>query len=145
MKNKRYYLISIIATGILILAAGCALLDLFSPVKFNTIIEGKIDFTDKYSEDSNDLIFYWDYYEVNLKSGKTYSLELWTDPGCPIHFECKQLGVDLGAWSDGNGTWDGYLKYNIPTSFTGTFKFDFYLRADHVGSSSWYRFRINEN
>ncbi|HON87843.1 MAG TPA: hypothetical protein P5519_01395 [Spirochaetia bacterium] len=137
--------IAVLAMALVALVAGCALLDLFNSVKFNTIIEGEIEYSDEHSEDSNDLMFYWDYYEVTLKTGKSYSIELWTDPGCPIHFECDDLGQDLGAWSDGDGTWDGYLKYTIPSSFTGKLGFDFYLRADFVGSRSWYKFRVNEN
>lgn len=62
-----------------------------------------------------------------------------------IHFECKALGKDLGAWSDGDHSWDGYLKYDIPSSYTGELNFDFYLHSDYVGSDSWYKFRINEN
>ncbi len=110
---------------VLAILAGCALLDLFSSVKFNTIIEDEIEYSDEHGDDSNDLTFYWDYYEVTLKSGKSYSIELWTDPGVPIHFECDDLGQDLGAWSDGDHTWDGYLKYDIPASFTGKLGFDF--------------------
>ncbi len=125
--------------------SGCALIDLLGGgVQFNKLIEAEITYSDDHSQDSNDLYFYWDWYEVRLASGKSYSLELWTDPGCPLHFECDMLGQDLGAWSDGDGEWDGHLLYEIPSSFSGKLGFDFYVRVDYVGESSWYRFRINE-
>ncbi len=113
-------------------------------VQFNKVIENELTYNDKNSTDSNDYMFYWDYYEVRLDAGKSYSLELWTDPDAPIHFECDPLGQDLGAWSDGDNSWDGYLLYTIPSSFSGKLGFDFYVRADYVGDNSWYRFRINE-
>ena len=125
--------------GCAMLMGGCSL------VTFNEVIDGELTFGDEHSSDSNDYVFYWDYYEVNLAAGKSYSLELWTDSGCPVHFECDDLGQDLGAWDDGNGTWDGYLLYQFPSSFSGTLGFDFYVRADYVGAASWYRFRINED
>jgi len=124
---------------------GCELWTLITGgVQFNKIIEGELTYTDNHSPDSNDLIFYSDRFEVRLDAGKTYSLELWTAPDVPIHFECDELGQDLGAWSDGDKTWDGYLLYEIPSSFSGKLSFDFYVRADHVDSDSWYKFRINE-
>ncbi|MEJ5189312.1 MAG: hypothetical protein WHT84_08900 [Breznakiellaceae bacterium] len=128
---------------VVFIVVGYALFDFLFSVTVNTIIEGKIEFSDKSSRDSNYYVFYYDDYSVMLKSGKTYSLELWNDPDIPIHFECDDLGQDLGAWSD-NGKWDGYLLYPIPSSFTGKLEFDFYLRSDYVGSDSWYKFRINE-
>lgn len=36
----------------------CAVLDMLSGTKFNTIIEDTIDYTDKYSIDSNNRMFY---------------------------------------------------------------------------------------
>ena len=122
---------------------GCTILNLLGGVPFNKIIEGEIDFKDDHSPDSNDSIFYWDWYQVRLNSSKTYSLELWTDPDTPIHFECKELGQDLGAWDDGDGAWDGHLLYEFPPDLSKV-GFDFYLRADYVLDESWYEFRINE-
>lgn len=113
-------------------------------VQFNKVIEDELTYTDEHSTDSNDYVFYWDYYEVKLDEGKSYSLELWADPEAPIHFECDLLGEDLCTWSDGNQSHDGYLLYDIPSSFTGKLGFDFYVRADYVGADSWYQFRINE-
>lgn len=128
------------------LAMSCAFLDLFNTsVPMNQIIDDQIDFKDEYSKDSTGRLFYWDWYEFKMRSGKSYSLEFWTDSGVPMHFECKQFGKDLGAWDDGDKTWDGYLKYDFPSDFTGKVGFDFYLRSDHISSRSWYRFRINEN
>ena len=112
-------------------------------VPFNKTIEGEIDFKDRFSTDSNDRYFYWDWYKIRLNASKTYSLELWTDPDVPIHFECDQLGEDLGAWSDGDESWDGYLLFEFPSGLN-EIGFDFYLRADSVGKDSWYQFRINE-
>ena len=122
---------------------GCTFLNLIGGVPFNQVIEGELDFRDDHSSDSNSYIFYWDWYRIRLDRSKTYSLELWTDSDTPIHFECDQLGQDLGAWDDGDGTWDGYLLYEFPSDLS-TVEFDFYLRADYVGSDSWYEFRINE-
>ena len=125
--------------------SGCALLSLLGGgVRLNEDIEGELIYSDEHSNDSTGKTFYWDWYEVRLDSGKSYSLELWTDPDCPLHFECDDLGGDIGAWSDADGEWDGYLLYEIPSSFSGKLGFDFYVRADYVDESSWYRFRINE-
>jgi len=146
-KKERGCLLMFCLLGLLVwLATSCAFFDLFdTSIPMNKDISDKLEFTDKYSQDSNGRIFYWDYYEFRMRSEKNYSLELWTDSGVPMHFECKTFGVDMGAWDDGDKTWDGYLKYVFPTNHTGKVGFDFYLRSDHVSSRSWYRFRVNEN
>ena len=131
------------AAIVMVSLAGCTFLNIFSGVAFNKVIEGEITFKDKWSIDSNDRYFYWDWYKIQLRSSRTYSLELWTDPDVPIHFECDQLGEDLGAWDDGDGTWDGYLLYEFPEGLSSV-GFDFYLRSDSIGPDSWYQFRINE-
>lgn len=130
--------------GTALMLSGCALFGLFGgAVAFDTIIEDTISFEDDHSTDSNDYWFYWDWYEVRLDPSRSYTLELWTDPDCPIHFECDQLGQDLGAWDDGDQSWDGYLLYTLPAGLDSV-GFDFYLRSDYVGDTSWYQFRINE-
>ena len=143
--SRRRVIVRSLALAVVLLLGlgGCSILNLLGGVPFNKIIEGEIDFRNDHSSDSNDLIFYWDWYQIRLDRSKTYSLELWTDPDVPIHFECDELGEDLGAWDDGDGTWDGYLLYEFPSDLSKV-GFDFYLRADYVSEPSWYEFRINE-
>ncbi len=130
--------------AIVVPMSGCALVNLIlGDVKFNDLTEGKLDFSDDNAVHGA-YTFYSDRFETSLKAGKSYSLELWTDSGVPIHFQCDDLGQDLGCWSDADGTWDGYLLYEFPSAYTGKLAFCFYLRADHVSADSWYKFRINE-
>ena len=134
-----------LTASVALASGGCAIANLLSGgVRFNEVIEGELTYDDDHGEDSNDLMFYWDSYQVRLADRTSYTLELWTDPDVPIHFECDQLGKDLGAWSDGDATWDGYLSYAFPASFSGKLEFDFYVRADNIGDDSWYEFRIND-
>ena len=132
----------LIATGLAL--GSCTFLNVVKGVPFNKVIEGEITFSDKSSQDSNDYYFYYDWYEIWLDSSRSYSLEMWTDRDVPIHFESKDLGIDVGAWDDGDGSWDGHLLYALPEGLS-QIGFDFYLRADSVGSDSWYRFQIIED
>jgi len=143
----------LLLAGIFILSGSCAFFALFTQsVKFNETLEGQLDLKDDtfYDEggnweDYNISIsagtWYCDTYKAVLKSGKRYSFEVWTDRDVSVVLDIDELNQQLGPWNDSS---DGYLRYEVPSTYTGTLNFQFYLRAEYVGDTSWYRFRINE-
>jgi hypothetical protein len=114
-----------------LLLAGCG-----APLlNLDATIEGEITTDDEYSLDSNDLMFYWDAYQLAGSAGATFEVEIETREGDPVHFEIPDL--DLDVFCD--------LGTNTATFITPesrTYSCDVYLRSDYVENGSSYRLTV---
>jgi hypothetical protein len=115
-----------------LLLAGCGA-PLLNP---GTTIEGEITVTDQYSLDSNDLMFYWDAYQLSGVAGATFEVEIETREGDPVHFEIPDLAIDVSCEMGTNTA-------TFITPESRIYSCDVYLRSDFVGDGSSYRLTIN--
>ncbi|MFP4563509.1 MAG: hypothetical protein ACLFRY_09385, partial [Spirochaetia bacterium] len=77
-----------------LVTAGCKM-----SISLGETVEGTITSSDSIWYDSYGTPFYYDTYHLPVEPGKGYLVELWSNDGDPIYFECEVSGYDFSSSS----------------------------------------------